>query len=140
MKKHEILSKTEQALNGLEQTTKARVGGQTFVLRLLTRTEETRARSLVESDNLVTVFTDSNVPQLAYALDSIDGVDAAELFVPETAEEKSAAEDDKRKWRAKAIMAWLGSLPTNVVEQLWMKYLDLKQAVSKGLEELEDFS
>jgi hypothetical protein len=140
MKKHDILTQTESALSGLPQTAEPVVGGRAYKLRLLSRAEETRARGVITSENLLTAFADSNVPQLGYAVVSIDGVPQDQLFEPDTDEEKSDYAADPVHWRALQTMQWLSQRPTIVVEQLWLAYLQLKDKAAKSMKDMEDFS
>lgn len=140
MKKHDILTQTESALSGLPQTADVVCGGRTYKLRLLSRAEETRARSVITSENLLTAFADSNVPQLGYAVVSLDEVSQDQLFQPDTDEEKSDFEADPVHWRAIQMMQWLSARPTVVVEQLWLAYLQLKDKAAKSMRDMEDFS
>lgn len=140
MKKHQILKDTEAALEGLDQTSEVEVGNRKFKLRLLTRQDETRARSLVTGDNILSAFADSNVPQLAHAITHINDYPVGELFTPETDEERSACEADEHRWVTLQMLDWLNLRPTLIVEQLWLGYLELKARVEEALKDLENFS
>ena len=140
MNKHELLTQIEQDLEGINRTTDVEIGKHVFTLRLLSRSEETRARGMVDAENILAAFADSNVPQLAYAITHVNGTPAEALFVPVTDDDKSASENDPRRWRAQQMADWLGARPTTVVETLWLRYLKLKDSITKAMEELENFS
>lgn len=141
MKKHEILSQIESDLEGLPRTTVVSIGRSKFKLKLLPRSLETKARSLVNADNLLTAFADSNVPQLAFAITHINDTKVEELFTATTEEEnKELSSLGEDKWRAKQLAEWLSNRETVLVERLWLAYLSLKDDVGSALEQLEDFS
>ena len=139
MKKHSVLTDTEAALSGIEQTTKIKIANREFRIKLLTRAEETTARALIDTENVLTAFTDSNVPQLAFAITHINDFGIEQLFVPETDDERSACEADPKRWRAEQMLDWLRERETIVVEKLWLGYLELKDRVTKSLADLENF-
>ena len=140
MKKHGVLAELEQQLEGIDRTFTKVIGPMQFKMRVLRRAEETKARSLVKADNILAAFAESNVPQLAFALQSINDVPTEQLFEPDTDDEKKLCEVDPGLWRAGQVADWIASRDTNITEQLWMAYLEAKDAVNAGLAELEDFS
>lgn len=140
MKKHDILNQIEGDLEGLDRTVVVQLGAHKFKLRMLSRSEETRARGIVDAENIFTAFADSNVPQLAYATQAINDVAVEELFTPDTEEDTESCNRDPRRWRAMQLAEWYGKQPTIMVEKLWLEYLQLKDKVAKSLEELENFS
>lgn len=139
-KKHHMMDAMEEALNGIDRTFSVQVGASTWKLRVLSRTEETRARAMVKADNILSAFADSNVPQLAWAVVSINDVPASQLFEPETKDEHEAAGKDHRQWIADQLHDWIADQPTTVTETLWMSYLDQKDKVAEDLKKLQNFS
>lgn len=140
MKKHEILSQLESDLEGIPRTTEVKVGKTKFKLRLLSRSEETRARSMVDAENLFTAFADSNVPQLGFAITEVNDTPVEQLFTPSTDDEREAHEDNPRTWRARQMVDWLSSLDGIVAETIWFAYLDMKREAQAALKEMKDFS
>lgn len=140
MKKHQLLMEIESNIEGLNRTTDVTLGDHVFTLKLLSRGQETKARGMVEAENILAAFADSNVPQLAYAITHVNGTPETDLFVPVSDEDREASEADPRRWRARQMVDWLDNRPTNVVETLWQAYLALKDKVTAAMKEMENFS
>lgn len=140
MSKHSVLAEIEAQLEGVETTFDAWVGKARLQMRVLTRSEETRARSLVDADNLLTAFADSNVPQLAYAVVSVNETPADQLFSPEGNEDRQSFEANPERWRRRQLADWIAAQPTVVTEQLWLAYLQAKDKMNKALKDLQNFS
>lgn len=140
--KHDILKKIEQDLTNspARRTVDAQVAGHVFTLRVLKRSEEMEARSLVTADNLFQAFAESHVPQLAYAIQSIDGVDKAELFTPSNKQEQEAFDSAPRRWRASQLMDWLNDQEGVIVEKLWSAYTEIKDEGRTALEDVANFA
>lgn len=140
--KHDVLKKIEADLTqaNVRQTTQVNVADHLFTLQVLKRGEETEARTLVTAENLFQAFADSHVPQLAYAIQSIDGVSKSELFTPETDKEREEFDANPRRWRARQLVEWLNEQGGVVVERLWIAYTDLKGEGRQSLEAIENFA
>lgn len=143
-KKHQVLQDAEARLNNVDIFETVKAGGNTFLLKYLNRQEETAARDLTGKDDnvltaLLNAFSDKNLSQLAYAIQSVDDVPVSELFAPSTDDEKEEYEADPRRWPIGQMREWL-SQRVVIVDQLWSGYLRLEDRVKKAVESLEDFS
>ena len=132
MKKHDILNRIESDLSGIHQTCEVTIRGVVYGLKLLSRSEEIKAQSMVTEDTIIAAYAASNLPQVALALTHIDNVPVKELFSPETDEEKKANEIELR---GKKLTEWLGARPAMIAERLFIAYLDMKSKYYEALEE-----
>lgn len=140
MKKHKMLMDLEQQLSGIRKTTEVKLAGKTWKLRVLDRKEEMMAQDLVQSESIIAAFANSTVPQLALALESVDGVSVKELFEPDTPEDRKTHQANPELWTGMQVAAWLADQPTTFVTTLWQGYLSARQSSMKSLEEMENFS
>lgn len=139
MKKHDVLNRIETDLSGIHQTTEVTIRGIVYKLKLLSRSEEIKAQSMVTEDSIIAAFSAANLPQVALAITHIDGVQVKELFVPETDDEKK---ENELEWRGRKLTEWLGNRPAMVAEKLFVSYLEMKSgyytAMEEGIENLSE--
>ena len=86
------------------------------------------------------MYAESNVPQLSYALVSINNIPMSELFEATSTEELAEFNQDPKAWRIQTIARWLINRPTNIVETLWLEYLKLKDRFGKAMQDVENLS
>lgn len=146
--KHKLLEQIRNEVMGIPMTETVTVAGHRFVIKLLTRGEEYAAKALIpEGTNLVQLMTDTGLPALAMALQSVDGVSIEELFgaLPEDMkpEERQRLLDDpiqRQRWTRTQVMDWLGSLPGPCTFGLSAAYTDLTLKAKAALENISPLS
>lgn len=141
--KNALLSKIESELTGVRVIEPVTIGKHRYGLATLDTGEESLARGLVpENTPLWQAVSDNSLQVLSVALRSIDDTPVESLFAltdDMTADERSAALVDEKRWRARQIMDWLRERPGTFVRTLWTAYLGMLERSNKALEELKNF-
>lgn len=145
MQQHDLLQRIDDELKGLPATRDITIGGHTYGVKVLDRSEESYSKTLIPAEaNLIQALSDTSAPVLAVALRSIDGTPVEDIFgaVPDdaTAEQREQASNDLVRFRRLQIKEWLCAKPGVFIQKLWLEYLDLKSDAEEALESLDPLS
>lgn len=146
MSQHTLLDAIDQELNGIDTVEPIDIGAHKYTMKVLERQEESYARTLLpEGYSVLQIYSDQSLPMLAVALRAIDNTPIEELFVPadglsKEEEKQIQTTEGLLRWRRERVMSWLAKKPAPFIEEMWLKYMGLKNKVSERLEEMRPLS